>query len=398
MPAPFIASYKELYGATVNKSDIFYFVYALLHSLDYRKEFESDLNKLLARIPRVARFDEFVALGRMAELHIGYEDVEPYPLIENVNSAMDIAESELFRVQKMSFGRGKVRSQIVFNRHVTLSGIPIQAYEYSLGARSAIEWIMERYQVTEHDLLSFPARIGWMNASWTDDQRDQHSLDTLEDLAKPYSDGLTTSIILSRQRDDHSQMLTYASGDPRPRAHARFEGSPQEVENKVKAFDKVFPEPFEGQLVFVSWGGNMSRSVAEVLAPMLESRFGGVEVFFSETSIDPSEGPLHETFEEGLLRANVVVAVLTEDSVIRPWVVWEMATAWARDALLIPIFVNVRPGAISGPLTLKAQGVPFDDAKQLDRAFNAIARRIKQGRPTSVTPEEVGALVDAASA
>lgn len=208
---------------------------------------------------------------------------------------------------------------------------------------------------------------------------------------------LTWSITFARQRDGHSQGLTYWPGAPRPRAEAHFEGAPQKVDSQGKAFDEVFPDPFEGQLVFVSWGGDKSRSVAEALTPLLESRFSGVEVFFSETSSDPGKDPLHELFEEGLLRAKVVVAVLTEDSVTRPWVIWEMATAWARDALLIPIFVNVTPQAISGPLTLKAQGVPFDDPKKLDRAFEAIARRLECSQPPSLSAEELDVLMDSAS-
>jgi hypothetical protein len=98
-------------------------------------------------------------------------------------------------------------------------------------------------------------------------------------------------------------------------------------------------------------------------------------------------------FEEGLLRAQVVLAVLTEESAKRPWVIWETATAWAREALLIPIFVDVMPGSIEGPLTLKVQGVPYNDAAKLDRAFNRIADRLSRPRPLAVTPAEVTALI-----
>lgn len=147
-----LSDYRKTYGSGVSKDDIFYYVYGILHSSTYRSEFAADLKKMLPRIPKVKDFKRFAGAGReLVTLHVGYEAIEPYPLEETVATARGLPEKTLYRVQQMVFGKGaggtKDRSRIVFNSHVTLSGIPEEAYGYTLGARSAIEWIMDRYQV-----------------------------------------------------------------------------------------------------------------------------------------------------------------------------------------------------------------------------------------------------------
>jgi len=140
-----LAEYRGAYGGKVTKDDIFYFAYGLLHSPGYRAEFAADLTKMLPRLPRLeeaADFREFASAGReLAGLHVGYDKVEPYPLEEILSGSTDL------RVKKMAFGKNKDRSRIIFNQHITLAGVPDAAYEYMIGSRSAIEWVMERHQV-----------------------------------------------------------------------------------------------------------------------------------------------------------------------------------------------------------------------------------------------------------
>ncbi len=131
----------------------------ILHSPTYRTEFASDLKKMLLRIPKVpdpTTFADFAEAGcKLAELHICYETHQPYPLTEQLSAPAGMAEDQLYRITKMSFGKAsptssnltKDRSRIVYNSHLTLSDIPDDAYRYLLGSRSAIEWIMDRYQV-----------------------------------------------------------------------------------------------------------------------------------------------------------------------------------------------------------------------------------------------------------
>ncbi len=144
-----LAEYRAAYGPAVTKDDVFVYVYGLLHSPDYRTQFASDLKRMLPRIPLVpaADFPAFVAAGReLMDLHIGYEEVEPYPLtISGDTTAADLYE--LYRVVKMKWKTKADKSTIIYNGQITVSGIPYEAHEYMLGSRSAIEWIIDRYQV-----------------------------------------------------------------------------------------------------------------------------------------------------------------------------------------------------------------------------------------------------------
>lgn len=140
-----LTDYRQTFGKGVTKDDIFFYVYGLLHSRDYRAEFQADLKKMLPRIPKVKAFKQFVEAGRaLSELHLNYETVEPYPLIENVTPNASL------RVIKMRYareGRQDNKTTIIYNDDITLAGIPEEAQEYLLGSRSALDWIIERYQV-----------------------------------------------------------------------------------------------------------------------------------------------------------------------------------------------------------------------------------------------------------
>ena len=137
---------RENYGPKVTKEDVFYYVYGLLHSPDYRKTFAADLKKMLPRLPLVEKpvdFWSFSKAGRsLADLHLNYETQPACPKVK-----VEGAESGNFRVQKMRFPNKGDKSVIEYNPWITISNIPLDAYEYVVNGRSAIEWIMERYQI-----------------------------------------------------------------------------------------------------------------------------------------------------------------------------------------------------------------------------------------------------------
>ena len=148
--AKFQAVYADDNGEAIAKGDIFHYIYGVLHSPEYKKRFESDLKKVIPRIPFAADFWGFAMAGRaLAHWHLSYETVEPYPLIQA--GELDLGDPALYRVQKMQWGKvGKEvdKSTIIFNSRIRLSGIPLEAYDYIVNGKSAIEWVMERYQVT----------------------------------------------------------------------------------------------------------------------------------------------------------------------------------------------------------------------------------------------------------
>lgn len=140
---------KKVYGKNVGKEDVFYYVYGILHSEDYRQEFANDLKKMLPRLPLVddvRDFWDFSKAGRkLAELHLNYEAVPPFDGVKVTGE-----DSQYFHVTKMSFPKKGQKDTIIFNPRITIENIPLEAYDYVVNGKSAIEWIMERYQITTH--------------------------------------------------------------------------------------------------------------------------------------------------------------------------------------------------------------------------------------------------------
>jgi predicted helicase len=136
---------------TITKEAIFYYVYGVLHSPEYKKRFAADLKKMLPRIPYCADFWAFSKAGKeLAQWHLNYETVEPYPLDEFKSEIY--LEPQDYTVERMKFpNRDKKvdKTTIIYNSKITLSGIPEAAYKYIVNGKSAIEWIMERYQITK---------------------------------------------------------------------------------------------------------------------------------------------------------------------------------------------------------------------------------------------------------
>ena len=145
------------YGYKVTKEDIFYYVYGLLHSSEYRTMFATDLKKSLPRLPLVEKVDDFWGFSKagheLANLHLNYETVEPYRKCQVIYAPLtNKGESINYHVEKMRFGKidSKTvdKSIIYYNKAITIEDIPAEAYEYVVNGKSAIEWIMERYAIT----------------------------------------------------------------------------------------------------------------------------------------------------------------------------------------------------------------------------------------------------------
>lgn len=150
-----LTTYREFYeDVSVSKVDIFYYVYGLLHSPTYKETYKADLMKMLPRIPKVKNFWGFSSAGRdLADLHLNYEAQAPAELTEvrRTEPPADVeAQYDYYRIQKLSWGARKDRSRIVYNGNITLEGIPAEVLDYKVNGKSAIEWILDRYQVTTH--------------------------------------------------------------------------------------------------------------------------------------------------------------------------------------------------------------------------------------------------------
>ncbi len=142
--------FKRIYNPNVTKEDVFYYVYGILHSPEFKNRFPSDLAKQIPRLPFVKDFWAFSKAGRaLAKWHLNYETVDLYPLKESKDE-FELNSKEFFKVRKMTFGKrdGQVdKTTIIYNSHIALKGIPLEAYDYVVNGRPALEWIMERYQI-----------------------------------------------------------------------------------------------------------------------------------------------------------------------------------------------------------------------------------------------------------
>ncbi len=137
--ARFRAHYRD---EAIGKWDIFHYVYALLHHPVYRERYQANLKRDLPRLLYTPDFWGFARAGqRLGEIHIGYEDVDEYPLhfIENRDAPID------WRVEKMKLSKDK--TQLAYNDFLALDGIPAKVFDYRLGNRSALEWVIDQYRV-----------------------------------------------------------------------------------------------------------------------------------------------------------------------------------------------------------------------------------------------------------
>ena len=154
----FKAAYPEE-AAAIDVDAVFYYIYGILHSPDYRAIYANNLQKELPRIPRVATYAEFKAFedaGRaLAKLHVGYESVEPYSGC-TFSYAKGVSSDNLdYNIEQLKYGKlkgktgnaGKDKTVIVYNDQLTISNIPSEAQDYVVGAQSALDWVVERCRV-----------------------------------------------------------------------------------------------------------------------------------------------------------------------------------------------------------------------------------------------------------
>ena len=144
-------------GETIIKEDLFYYLYGILHSEDYRDQFRNNLLKQMTRLPVVSDVVDFRAFrdaGRtLAELHLGYEKVDPFAVTVNAGERLPqiTAPETLYRVARMKHGKDRDRktdlSTVIYNDYITLTDIPLEAYDYVVNGKSAVKWVMDQQGV-----------------------------------------------------------------------------------------------------------------------------------------------------------------------------------------------------------------------------------------------------------
>ena len=155
----FRAAYGKA-GAGITKEDLFYYIYGLLHSPEYRSRYADNLSKELPRIPAVKKFADFMAYSKagreLADWHLNYETSAVHPDIVVDQVKTPATESHRYRVEKMKYGKKKDpetnknvpdKTTVIYNPHITLRNIPLEAYDYVVNGKPALDWVMERQSV-----------------------------------------------------------------------------------------------------------------------------------------------------------------------------------------------------------------------------------------------------------
>ncbi len=176
---------ERMLGEILTADDLFYCIYGVLHVPSYRKKYAANLRKELPRIPLPKDAEQLwmlVQVGRkLGELHVHYEDASEYPISFEVGGwepEKGLSPENWFRVDNKNMrhpgkGQDKDRSRIVYNDHITVRGIPIEAYDYMVNGKSAIAWVMERQRVKTD------------SASQIVNDANRYALETMQDPAYP---------------------------------------------------------------------------------------------------------------------------------------------------------------------------------------------------------------------
>lgn len=161
-----LGEFQKVYNDTsITKEDIFYYIYGLFHSKEYISKYKNNLSKMLPRIPYCIDFWGFSRIGKeLANIHLNYENIDiklskAKLITKTQNSLFDQAEQlsdNDFKVDKMRFDKNvKITdkpSKIIYNNKIVIANIDEKAYDYIVNGKSAIAWVMERYQVkTDED-------------------------------------------------------------------------------------------------------------------------------------------------------------------------------------------------------------------------------------------------------
>ncbi len=158
MPSGFtkeaLPHFQEAYpGEAMTEDDLFYYIYGILHSEDYRTRYANNLMKELPRIPRVATYEQFMAFAeagrKLADLHVNFENVQPYTGVK-IEYTRDGAPS--YRVSQMKWAKikgktgnaAKDKSTLIYNDWITVKDVPLEAQEYVVNKKSALDWVVER--------------------------------------------------------------------------------------------------------------------------------------------------------------------------------------------------------------------------------------------------------------
>ena len=164
-----LKEFREHFGdAKITKEQIFEYIYAVLHHPQYREEFARNLQAGIPRIPYAGDFKKYVEVGsKLIKLHVNYEAVEIFDLkwVEQPKKTLTPRVSGRMRLDQEL-------GMVVVNESLTLEGIPLDAFKYRLGTRSALEWVVDQYRFEQNE-------DGTITSDPNDPENDQYIVDLI---------------------------------------------------------------------------------------------------------------------------------------------------------------------------------------------------------------------------
>lgn len=145
-----LVAYRECYGDDrIEKDDIFYYVYGILHHPAYKSKYRNDLRKGLPRIPKAPKFWCFAEAGKkLGHLHVNYSELPGCPLKQQHSVLFDPDNDEHYRFEKLKMTvKDDDTVEIRVNEHLTLTDIPWRALDYVVNGKSGLGWIVDRYRI-----------------------------------------------------------------------------------------------------------------------------------------------------------------------------------------------------------------------------------------------------------
>jgi len=139
--------FRARYGATagVGKDTIFAYVYAALHDPVWRETYAINLKREFPRIPFHDDFRQWAAWGqRLLDLHIGYEAVAPWPLART--DVPDAKARAAGLAPKPILKADRAAGVVILDSETRLAGVPAEAWDYRLGNRSALDWVLDQHK------------------------------------------------------------------------------------------------------------------------------------------------------------------------------------------------------------------------------------------------------------
>lgn len=241
-------------------------------------------------------------------------------------------------------------------------------------------------------LKRFPEDLNNIYVRWSDADGAVHQVESLEDLNEAYTAERTATISFSGfMPDTRSCTFLYRPGADPPVAEVSLQAPRSLAEAMVNSVAAEFPN--QRDIVFMSWSGDRARRIAERLSEILVSRLPKTTIVFLSSNIEPGSHPYDEMLMQHLRPCVALVSIWTQDGVENPaWMAWEASAAWARDALLIPVFAGVLADSVPGPLFVIRQGVHLDRRDELDRALVTLGRRLKTKEVESLSDADHASL------